>query len=138
LAACDNQLLVVLLQRDKALDQVAQLAWREELIGQFQYVQAASAQELPAVSGVRTDSTLVVLRADPFGQKGTIVAQSSSRDRDELAGLLTTLAVKEARHLKSAHDHVRQGHSTGIFWETVVPVTDPEEARARERGRQRR
>ena len=31
--------------------------------------------------------------------------------------------------------HVRAGHLEGIFWQTAIPVTDPMELMARERGR---
>jgi hypothetical protein len=38
---------------------------------------------------------------------------------------------------KTFSNHVREGHKLGVFWQTQTPVTDPQEARARERGKRK-
>lgn len=39
------------------------------------------------------------------------------------------------REDKTFANHVREGQRKGMFWETLLPVTDPQERQARERGR---
>jgi hypothetical protein len=55
--------------------------------------------------------------------------------RPEISEALRSGARKFARAPASQQSHIRQGRSENILWKTVIPVTDPEEARARQRGR---
>jgi hypothetical protein len=53
----------------------------------------------------------------------------------ELANLFAAAAEKWQPEEKTIGSHVREGHRQGVFWETKTPVTDPMEARARDRGK---
>jgi hypothetical protein len=142
-AACDDRPLLVLRVKDadaKTLEgQVAALAWSEEFLGQFVYVRAASFEELgPITGGGRNDGVLIV-EPDVYGTKGKVLREIASDEvATHLAKALRAEVSKYQRRDKDFHDHVRKGQLNGIFWETALPVTDPMEKRARERGRERK
>src|SRR5262249_42925587 len=132
-AACDNQPLVVLLARDgqarrELESRLAPLAWGEAFLGQFVYVAAADAEELAGVEGARAGSGVLVVQPDRFGLKGKVLTQvSADAPRDELAKCLREGLALHRRGDKSFGSHVRDGQRQGVFWETVLPVTDPME-----------
>jgi hypothetical protein len=140
-AASDNQPLVVLIAKDeptrKALErQVAALAWSKELIGRFVYTSTTNAKELSELEGIDRAAGLVVIQPDKFGLKGKVLKQSKSGTPPEkLAQTLRSAALAFERQEKTFQNHVREGQRQGVFWETQVPVTDPMERNARERGR---
>ena len=43
--------------------------------------------------------------------------------------------VRHQQDEKTFRIHVQDGQRKGVFWETVIPVSDPMERQARERGR---
>ena len=142
-AACDNQPLVLVFGPDararKDLEKrLAALAWSDRFIGQFVYVSASAARELADVEGAVARAGVLVVQPDKFGLKGKLLAQTAAATRDDLVRCLAEGARRYQRTEKTFAGHVREGHRKGVFWETVLPVTDPMEQRARERGRQRR
>jgi hypothetical protein len=141
-AASDNQPLVVILaktneQRQRVENAVAELAWDKEFIGRFVYVSANDPKSLAAVSGVQADSVLLAVQPDKFGQSGKVLAQTTDADVEKLRDTLRAGAKAFARESKLFSAHVGEGHRAGVFWETKTPVTDPQEAAARERGRRK-
>lgn len=140
-AAADNMPLVVVGPGEPAAtggvkEALAKLAWSPEFIGHFVYATAATADDLRAVSGVTAGNGVLVVQPEKFGRSGTILARSAAGA--DAAGLADTLRSGLKRFQgedKSFSDHVREGHRKRVFWETPVPVTDPMEQRARERGR---
>jgi hypothetical protein len=141
MAACDNRLLVVLFSPDAVKgkdlqERVNSLAWTEPFLGQFLYVAASEARELAPIEKAKPVAGILVVQPDSFGQKGVVVKQiDASCSVEELEqGLKDSLAPYRPA-AKSFADHVRAGHRQGVFWETVLPVTDPMERQARERGR---
>ena len=90
---------------------------------------AADAKELSAVPGV-TGPGVWVIAPSEFGDTGAVLA--SAADAGVEAALADGLAGFRPPE-KTHHEHVRKGKAAGRFWETEVPVTDPEEARARRR-----
>jgi hypothetical protein len=142
-AACDNQPLVVTssvnaVTRLALEDRVGKLAWSDQFLGQFVYVTAAGSGELSAIDGVKPGSGVLVVQPDQFGQKGRVLAQVTAGAGDEeLAKCLKDGLGQYRRADKMFQNHVRDGQRKGVFWETVIPVTDPMERNARERGRRR-
>ncbi len=142
-AACDNQPLVVLFATDAAArkkleERLTPLAWDNAFLGRFVYVLASDAKELSAVEGVKPGAGFLVIQPDRFGQKGQVLEQVSADASDaDLAKVLKSGAAKHEKVTKTFGSHVREGQRLGVFWETQIPVTDPMEARARERGRQK-
>src|SRR5262249_14780832 len=140
-AACDNQPLVVLFGTDaaalKTLEQrLIPLAWRPPFLGRFIYVHTALAREIKELAGARVEAGVLVVQPDQFGLKGTVLAQiRADADRTELVECLQQGMTRHQRVAKDFGSHVGMGHQQGIFWETVIPVTDPMELKARERGR---
>jgi hypothetical protein len=142
-AACDNQPLVVLFAASaKNLSELEQrlagLAWSEQFIGKFVYVTASDAKELTKIEGRSVEAGMLVVQADQFGMSGKTLSQvDASASLEDLVKCLQTGVEKHAAKDKTFVNHVGEGHRQGIFWETAIPVTDPMEKQARERGRQR-
>ena len=79
---------------------------------------------------------MIVVQPDRFGTKGKLLQQiGAAVSHDELVQGLQKAPSLYQPSDKSFGSHVRQGQQQGVFWETVLPVTDPMELRARERGR---
>ncbi len=142
-AACDDRPLVVLssvnaVTRLALEERVSKLAWSDQFLGQFVYVTAAGPGELSAIDGVKPGAGLLVVQPDSFGQKGRVLAQvAAGGGDDELAVCLKDGLGRFQRMNKTFQNHVREGQRKGVFWETVIPVTDPMEQQAREHGRRR-
>lgn len=139
-AAADGLPLVVIVgkhaaARQRSHDRLAKLAWTNEFIGRFVYAEGSVADVL-GVPGVTVDSGVVVIAPDKFGQKGAVLRQvDASATADALAEALRTAMAEYKAPAKTFQSHVREGQRLGVFWETRMPVTDPFEVAARERGR---
>jgi hypothetical protein len=139
-AAADGLPLVVAVSTDKAVrqrlvDRLAKLAWTDEFIGRFTYAEGA-ARDVIGVPGITVDAGVVVIAPDKFGQNGTVLKQVRVEVATaDLAAILKTAAADYKAPEKAFGTHVREGQRLGIFWDTKVPVTDPMENAARERGR---
>lgn len=141
-AASDGLPLAVVVARDAstriALERrLAELAWSEAFVGRFTYATAATPDELKSVPEMPAQDGIVLIAPDTYGQKGRIVAKVGAAEPAEglTAALRTALAAYHAQS-KDARAHRLQGQRDGAFWETKLPVTDPQEARQRERTKQ--
>ncbi len=143
-AACDNRPLVVLFAPDdksrRTLEErLTPLAAHKTFLGQFVYVSASGAKELSEIEGAKAEAGVMVVQPDSFGLKGKVLIQAGIKVSDgELAKCLQEGISLYQGEEKSFRGHVQEGHKKGVFWETVIPVTDPMEQRARERGRNSR
>jgi hypothetical protein len=139
-AAADGLPLVVIVGKDAAarqrsLERVARLAWTDEFIGRFVYADGA-VKDVLGVPGISVDAGVVVIAPDRFGQKGTVLRQVGAvAPADKVAEAMRAATDEYQAPPKSFQAHVREGQRRGVFWETRVPVTDPWENAARERGR---
>ncbi len=142
-AACDNRPLLVVYAEDDAarkslIEKVAPLAWSNEFIGRFVCVAAPSAKELGMMNGTVKPGVLVV-EPDAYGLKGMVLEQvGAGESAERIAESMRTGLSRHQRREKEFREHVQQGKQAGIFWETLLPVTDPWEKMARERGRERK
>lgn len=140
-AACDDRPLLVVCAPEserKALEaKVAALAWSEEFVGRFVSVTAA-AKDLGSIDGVEVKEGVLVVAPDAYGRKGKVLKQveAGATSAQVAEALRAALARHQARPT-TALEHIRAGRSEGVFWDTVIPVTDPLEKRAREPGRKR-
>ena len=80
-------------------------------------------------------AVLLVVQPDKYGLRGSVLAQTA--DPAAFADTLAAGAKAFKREAKTFSNHVREGHKDGVYWETKLPVTDPMEAAARERGRKK-
>jgi hypothetical protein len=141
-AAADDRPLVVVSAADAAVRaalvaKVAELAWRPEFVGRFVYAVADRADDLNVVG--RPADGLLVVQPEEYGRSGTVLARCpADADPATLAATMRAGAAKLSAKEKSFGGHVREGRRQGVFWETAVPVTDPMEKQARERGRVKR
>ena len=93
-------------------------------------------KDVLGVPGITVETGVVVIAPDQFGQKGSVLRQvGRSATADALAGAMRTAMAEYQAPEKTFQTHVREGQRQGVFWETRVPVTDPMENAARERGR---
>lgn len=138
-AACDNRPLVVLVRgagdNPKALEaRLAKLAWSEACVGQFIYTAVDSVKDIATVPEVAADAAVVVIQPDRFGREGKLLGQRlGDVGPTQLATLLADTAKAFRGEDKTFPAHIRLGREAGVFWETVIPVTDPGELRARQR-----
>jgi hypothetical protein len=140
IAAADNLPLVILVgegpTREALSDKVAPLVWGKDFIGRFTFVLADSDKDLVRVSGARSKAGLLVVQPDQFGLAGKVLAQESEEaTAEEVRAALRKGVEAFARKPVADRSHIRQGREAKIFWNTPIPVTDPEEAQARRRGR---
>lgn len=140
IAAADNRPLAILVgegpTREALLGKVAPLAWDKDFIGRFAFVLADSDKDLVRVSGAKPKAGLLVVEPDQFGLAGKVLAQASAEATPaEIRAALRKGVESFARKPVADRSHIRQGREANIFWNTPIPVTDPEEARARRRGR---
>jgi hypothetical protein len=113
---------------------LAELAWSDRFIGQFVYVAAGSTKELAVVRGLEAGTGVVVIQPDKYGREGKVLAQAPvSTQRSRIEELLRDGLAAHKPDAKAFPAHIRAGREVGVFWETVIPVTDPMEQRARER-----
>jgi hypothetical protein len=139
-AAADGLPLVVIVGNDaparqRSLERLAKLAWTEEFIGRLVYAEG-TAKDVLGVPGITVETGVVVIAPDKFGQKGAVLRHvDASATTEALAEALGAAMAEYKAPAKSFHAHVREGQRIGVFWETRVPVTDPMENAARERGR---
>lgn len=140
-AASDSLPLVVIYAKDVAArakleEYVRRLAWSDEFLGRFTYVITGSGKDLAAVKNAGEQEGLLVVSPDKYGQSGELLATVPAQaSRSEVAGTMRAALATFKPPLKLL-SHVRDGRRLGVFWETELPVTDPMEAAARERGKQ--
>lgn len=140
-AACDNRPLVVIfaadsLTQDRLGKQLRSLAWSDHFLGRFLYVTAARAGELKAITGMGKDPGIAIVESDRFGLHGKVLRWfGATQPIEQLARVMDEGLAQFDRQPASFGTHVRTGHRQGIFWQTKIPVTDPHEQAARERGR---
>jgi hypothetical protein len=139
-ASADGQPLVVVVAKDagkrKELEEtVAKLAWSKGFVGRFVYAACGGGDDLAGVKGADAGAVLLVVQPDKFGLTGAVIAQTA--DAAKLAATLAAGAKGFVREEKAFRTHVRDGQRDGVFWETKTPVSDPQEAAARERGRKK-
>ncbi len=141
IAACDNQPLVVVFAPDASEQQALErrlrpLAWGDRFLGRFVYVSCSDALELGTVAGFLPQPGVMLLQPDRFGQMATLLRQASATvGEPELIRALQEGLARFEPEYKLFGSHIRTGQRQGIFWETLLPVTDPDERRVRERGR---
>lgn len=137
-AASDGQPLVVVRVKDEkqradVQKALAKLVWAEEFVGRFVF--AVDAEAATTFEGMKGEPSVVVVQSDTFGQKGKVLAQATGAD--EIATALRTGLKGFVNDDKETRSHLSEGHRLGVFWETKTPVTDPQEAAARERAKKK-
>ncbi len=130
-AACDNVPLVVLhaasdTERTRLEKRLAPLAWSTELAGRAVYTVLAGANELKLDRAPGVKPGLTVVAPDTYGQSGKVLAEISATasDKELKAALLAALARFTPAE-KDSRFHIGEGRQRGVYWKTLLPVTDP-------------
>lgn len=139
-AAADLQPLVAIIadeeaERTKLANTLATWAWHKDYIGRFVYA-VGPAKEASMIQGKLPKAGIVVVTPEAFGRSGQIIAvYDATQPEAELPKTLQAGLVQFRKGSQTFTNHVREGHRQGIFWEPPVPVSDPMEKQARERGK---
>ncbi|HET6382083.1 MAG TPA: hypothetical protein VFJ58_01720 [Armatimonadota bacterium] len=142
-AAADDVPLVVLYGTSPAQIShlkaaAAGLAWKPEFIGRLTYVSTMQASDLGAVQLKAMKPGYLIIQPTKFGLAGKLLtrAEPAATSEQLTSALRQGLQEYQPRFLQG-FDYMRAGQQAGAFWETKLPVTDIDEARARERTRSR-
>jgi hypothetical protein len=137
-AACEGIPVVVLHAKNaetlKTLEsRVRRLAWTDEFRGRFVYGIATVTDDLVALDGA--SEGLSIAQSEQYGRSAKVVAHADA----SASSLALTLALRNgleaARPSQVAFfEHIRQGRQQGVLWETLLPITDRMELRARQQG----
>ncbi len=142
-AACDRQPLIVIRSDDAAArkkleNALAALAWSPEFIGQFVFVSIGAGNGTEWIEGALPGSSVIVALLDRYGLKGKTLQQiDGDASPRRLAETLRKSLAGVQKLERNFKQHVMEGHRQGVFWETLTPVTDPMELRAREKGKKK-
>jgi len=139
-AAADNQLLVIVVGKDAAArkpleDKLVTLIWNDEFVGRFIFA-SGTAVDLATIEGKKQEFGLVIVEPEQFGRTAKVVSSLSvDASAARIATGLRNAVAQFKPTEKTFMNHVRFGQSQGVFWEPRIPVTDPMEINARERGK---
>jgi hypothetical protein len=140
-AAADNLPLVVLFGKTREETAhleaaAARLAWKPEFIGRCAYASASAAADLSAVDSGAAKPGLLVIQPNQFGLTGKVLARAeATATPEQLAASLRQGLQKFQPRSLFGREYMHAGQAAGAFWETKLPVTDFQEAQARERTR---
>lgn len=140
-ASCDSlPAIIVIGENDAAIEkskkQLLPIAWNEELAGQFVFASVKTSEDLRAISGIPEDSPsgVYVVAPGQFGMSSEVVAKVSDFVDTAAATKEISTALANFKPVAKNHrQHVQFGFQLGLKWETAVPVTDREAARAASR-----
>ena len=136
-AASDGQLLVAVLAKDEKSRSgleanLSKLAWSKDFIGKFAFASASKESDFIRVDRIKGEGILII-EPDTFGQSGKVVKQPAPDAKlEEVSAALTAALATRTRTTKSQQAHRAEGISKGAFWIPNLPVTDRQEAGARE------
>lgn len=139
IASADGLPLLVIVGKEEAVrrtiaERLAKEAWTDEFIGRIVYANG-TAKDVVGVAGITIDTGCVMIAPDKYGQKGTVLWQLGSDAKMQQYTEAIRATLKEYNAPAKSSTHMREGQRLGVFWETKVPVTDPMENAARERGK---
>lgn len=139
-AACDNMPLVVGVVdsfTEKSDDQaslrqrLADLAWSKELRGVYAYAPISTVKQLRDAK-INVTPGVYVISPDIYGQTGKVLERVDvAADTAEIRSKLTAALTRFKPPAKEAQTHIWQGNQSGIFWQTAIPITDPNDPSSR-------
>lgn len=140
-AAADNLPLVVLYGKNREetarLETAAgALAWKPEFIGRCAFAATAAAGDVSAVDAGAAQPGFLVVQPEGFGLTGKVLARAEpGASPEQLAETLRQGLQRFRPRSLAGFEYMRAGQAAGAFWETRLPVTDFQEAQARERAK---
>lgn len=130
-ASCDNLPLVALhaptaAEREKLEKRLSPLAWSADLAGRAVYTTLDTPGDLKLDRSPGTKAGFTVIGPDAYGQAGTVLAELSPTLSDaELKKQLIAALDRFTPVEKDTRSHIHTGRQSGVYWKTVLPVTDP-------------
>jgi len=135
-AACDNLPLVILgPQADANLEKaLTRVFFESKLKGGFVPTRGTAAEMAKLEGFTPGEFSVAIVQPDPFGLKGKVFAQGGKElSPEQLETWLSRGLSQFQTSNKDLFSHRTEGFRVGAFWETALPVTDPQEKRARDR-----
>ena len=138
-SSCDNTPLAIIYSPDQAVrttleQQLAQLAWDKNHIGQVQFCVATRAEELKNITGKTEKPGILIVQPGTYGNNGQLI---SAVDLDttptELGDAVDFALLIAEFQQKTMRQHIVRGQQLGVNWKTAIPVTDPGGSRKRRR-----
>ncbi len=131
-AACDNLPLIVALGKDPNQQRVmenalAAISWNDQMIGRAVYATTSAKMDLEAL-GLKGEPGYFVVEANSFGVKGRVLATVSAGETSTalVSGLVSGMNRFSGRTTPvNIRGHIEKGRTEGVYWDTVIPVTDP-------------
>ena len=142
-AASDNRPLLVLFHPDPTelrgmLKILQPLAWNTEFTGQFMYAATSEAQDLKSLSGKKSQPGMFVVEPDEYGTSGRVTRfVGEDKLKEQAAEAIAEGLKKFVPFQKNHQQHIRNGYTFGIEWETIVPESDPMSVQAKQRFKAR-
>jgi hypothetical protein len=135
-AACDNLPLVILGPKagPEIEKELTRLFFDSQHKGHFVMARATDS-DLADLSGLSEGSSpkVVLVQPDVFGLKAEVLAQLDTDDPSKIeTSVLRPGFAQFHQFAKEFGPHRTSGVRSGAFWETALPVTDPQEKRARD------
>jgi len=121
--ACDNLPVVALLSDNPNTVRLARVAWEPALLGRAVYTVDRPSAAARLVSGGLKPG-LYVLQPGTYGQDARVLASLEAESPDLSAELTRALDLYRYRS-KDPGPHIREGNQRGVYWQTQIPVTDP-------------
>ena len=148
ISAADGFPLIVIVGNESSelnalSEKLRPLAWSDDLMGQYTYVEVTDAEQLKPLTGIEGSpeemNAILVVEPDRFGLSGKVLAQfNSASESESMRNELTTI-IRNFEHIEKGHDsHVQLGIRMGVEWDTAIPETDPEAVAMRKRARGRK
>lgn len=126
---CDSQQLVIVRGTDanvaSLMKRLGAAAWSDELIGRFLYVRSDDKTDWSVITGSNQApaSGLLVVRTEPYGLKGSVVASASAEEGAEALVSLLRKAASEHRPKPTDTRRLRRkGIRNGVQWRTELPA----------------
>ena len=119
-------------------ERLKDIAWSETIMGQFVFCAASKPAELKPIAKAPSDVDYLIVEPGTFGITGRVLGHFNASDDDDLIRDKMTQVIRDfPRNDKDHATHCRIGIQLGLEWETVVPETDAQANRAKERARGR-
>jgi len=125
IASGDQRVLVLQAGESKeASKNLSAAAWSSAMIGRFHYdLEKDAALWSKVIEGEKSTKGIIIINPDPFGQKGSVMAQLPlAASRQEIAKAMSeanaTFAKTTAK--KTYSEHVEAGRRAGVYFEMPV------------------
>jgi len=138
--ACDLMPVAVLVAEDdramaKLEERVATLAWTADHVARQHFVRVVGDEAIAAAKedhGLELEAGISLVEPDAFGKSAKLLGHLGEKlSARDLGRQLAKARGDHAPGKKSRREHIRNARREGVGWDSELPVTDPNERKAR-------